>query len=188
MRRPFFFGYGSLVNRATHDYNNASPARITGWRRAWRHSPVRAVSFLTAVPSPESEIDGLVAEVPNHDWIALDAREYAYERLDATAAVSHAVRGAADIAIYAIPAGKHQRPGPDHPVLLSYLDVVIQGYLREFGEDGVARFFATTDGWDATILDDRAAPVYSRHRATTKAERQLVDDHLASVSAIVKRV
>ena len=26
-------------------------------------------------------------------------------------------------------------------VLLSYIDVVVQGYLREFGEDGVARFF-----------------------------------------------
>ncbi|MFV2052300.1 gamma-glutamylcyclotransferase family protein [Aliiroseovarius sp. YM-037] len=187
MRRPFFFGYGSLVNRGTHSYQNASPARISGWRRAWRHSPVRAVSFLTAVPCPDTEIDGLVAEVPGHDWCALDAREYAYERLYATTAVSHAIPDPADIAIYAIPAGKHQRPGPDHPVLLSYLDVVIQGYLAEFGEEGVARFFATTDGWDATILDDRAAPVYSRHRETSDVERQLVDDHLASVSAIIRR-
>ena len=41
-------------------------------------------------------------------------------------------------------------PQPKTPILLSYLDVVVQGYLAEFGEAGVARFFASTDGWGAT--------------------------------------
>ena len=52
MTGPFFFGYGSLVNRATHDYSDAHPARIEGWRRAWRHVEGRKVAFLTAVPAP----------------------------------------------------------------------------------------------------------------------------------------
>ena len=68
-------------------------------------------------------------------------------------------------------------------MLLSYVDVVVQGYLREFGEDGVAQFFATTDGWDAPILDDRADPVYPRHQALTAKERAFTDRHLADVGA-----
>jgi hypothetical protein len=54
-----------------------------------------------------------------------------------------------------------------HPVLLSYLDVVVQGYLQEFDEAGVAHFFDTTDGWDAPLLDDRTHPHYPRpsHRS-----------------------
>ena len=30
---PRFFGYGSLVNRDTHDYPNAVRATLSGWRR-----------------------------------------------------------------------------------------------------------------------------------------------------------
>jgi hypothetical protein len=57
--------------------------------------------------------------------------------------------------------------------------VVVQGYLREFGEAGVKRFFDTTDGWEAPVLNDRADPVYPRHRVLTADERTLVDDLLA---------
>ena len=53
----------------------------------------------------------------------------------------------------------------------------------EFGEAGVARFFATTDGWDTPILDDRAAPLYPRHQLLTPAERALTDHHLATLNA-----
>ncbi|MDX5384038.1 MAG: gamma-glutamylcyclotransferase, partial [Rhodobacterales bacterium] len=38
MKDAFFFGYGSLVNRATHDYGQARAATLPGWRRAWRHT------------------------------------------------------------------------------------------------------------------------------------------------------
>jgi len=166
----------------------AAPARIRGWRRAWRHSPYRAVSYLTAVPCPATDIDGLVAMVPDDDWAALDQRERAYDRIRATDDVTHALPWPAEIAIYAIPLGRHQPPSSDNPVLLSYLDVVVQGYLAEFGEEGVTRFFETTDGWEATILDDRSAPVYPRHQQTTKNERERVNDHLAALSAVVKKL
>ena len=75
MNDPFFFGYGSLVNRNTHDYGQAHPAQISGWRRAWRRSPSRDLCYLTAVPDPASTIEGLIAAVPNGDWAALDIRE-----------------------------------------------------------------------------------------------------------------
>ncbi|MGI3165174.1 gamma-glutamylcyclotransferase family protein [Pseudooceanicola sp. 200-1SW] len=176
---PHFFGYGSLVNRATHVYGDARPARAQGWRRLWRHTGPHEVAILTAVPHAGTEIEGLIAPVPGADWAALDLREAAYDRLPATPHIAH--DGApVEIAIYSIPAAKHPPAPAPRAILLSYLDVVVQGYRTEFGEPGVARFFDTTDGWDTTpVLDDRAAPRYPRAQALSPEDRQLVDQHLA---------
>ncbi|MDK3019608.1 gamma-glutamylcyclotransferase family protein [Pseudodonghicola flavimaris] len=185
MADPYFFGYGSLVNSATHDFADPHPARLAGWRRAWRHTDLRQVAFLTAIPDPGSEIEGMIAHVPGGDWEALDQREWAYDRLPATAAVTHTLDREIEIAVYAVP--DRSRTGDDrrHPILMSYLDVVVQGYLREFGIAGAERFFATTDGWEAPILNDRAAPRYPRNQALSPRERQVVDDHLALLGATV---
>lgn len=178
MSQNFFFGYGSLVNRDTHDFEQARPAHLRGWRRVWRHTRIRPVAYLTVVPDPDAEIDGLIAAVPDDDWAALDHRERAYDRVEAGPQVRHNLEQASKIALYTIPDGKHGVPSEACPVLLSYLDVVIQGYLAEFGEDGVQRFFDTTDGWDAPVLDDRAEPIYPRHRILSSDERSFVDDML----------
>lgn len=183
MKDTFFFGYGSLVNRSTHDFAQAHPATLPGWRRAWRHTALRPVAFLTAEPDPESSIEGLIAAVPGADWAALDAREAAYERQAVCDSVEHLLNPRPAVSVYAIPAGRHQSPSDACPVLLSYLDVVVQGYGREYGAKGVADFFATTTGWDAPILDDRAAPIYPRHQRLSAAERALTDDHLAGIGA-----
>jgi gamma-glutamylcyclotransferase (GGCT)/AIG2-like uncharacterized protein YtfP len=185
MTHPFVFGYGSLVNRRTHAYATAHAARITGWRRAWRHAATRPVAYLTAVPDDGSAIDGLIAEVPGADWAALDLRESAYDRVRA-AGVSHPLATAPEVHLYWVPDGKHAPASTAHPILLSYLDVVVQGYLREFGEDGVGRFFATTDGWDGPVLNDRAAPRYPRHQPLSAGEHGLVDAWLAELSVEVR--
>ncbi|MEM8823794.1 MAG: gamma-glutamylcyclotransferase family protein [Pseudomonadota bacterium] len=168
-----FFGYGSLVNRRTHDYADAQPMTVKGWRRAWRHTSLRPVAFLTVVPDDDAAIDGLAASIPNADWSALDEREAAYLRAPLPEGPS----------IYHIPDGLHGPATETHPILRSYIDTVVQGYLREFGKDGVARLFATTAGWDAPIRDDRAAPIYSRAQMLTPEETELVDDHLARTRA-----
>ncbi|MEM7643748.1 MAG: gamma-glutamylcyclotransferase family protein [Pseudomonadota bacterium] len=168
---PRFFGYGSLVNRRTHEYPGAETFTIKGWRRAWRHTALRPVAFLTAVRDDAATIDGLIASVPDADWTALDHREAAYLRASLPEGPS----------IYHIPDGLHGPATETHPILRSYLDTVVQGYLREFGTDGVARLFATTSGWDAPIRDDRAAPVYARAQPLTSEETALVDSYLAKV-------
>lgn len=183
MADAFFFGYGSLVNRKTHVYADAHRVKVSGWRRAWRHTALRPIAFLTAIPCADSAIDGLIAGVPGNDWAALDTREFAYDRVALTEAMDHPLPHRPEVAIYAIPDGKHCAPDRAHPVLLSYLDVVVQGYLEEFGEAGVADFFATTDGWEAPILDDRAAPYYPRAQALSGVEQQLVDRMLVDVGA-----
>lgn len=175
---PSVFGYGSLVNRATHAYGPARPARIHGWRRAWVHTPHRQGPFLTAVPSPHDSIDGLIAAIPGGDWAALDLREEGYDRL---------ATPLPGVMIYAVPAQGPVEPQGRDPILLSYVDVVFQGYLREFGPAGLDGFVATTDGWRIPILDDRAAPVYPRHQALSAAERARVDAILRDLGATVLR-
>jgi hypothetical protein len=186
MNDPHFFGYGSLVNTATHIYPNAQKAALTGWRRAWICTDEREVVFLSAVPATaQDQIQGLIASVPNADWVALDKRETGYERVPSKDKVNHAGTAIADIAHYAV-AQENWRTSQDHAILLSYLDVVVQGYLQQFGEEGVQAFFDTTDGWDTPIVNDRDTPRYPRAQVLTEQERALVDQHLARIAAQIK--
>ncbi|MDD9741780.1 MAG: gamma-glutamylcyclotransferase [Marinovum algicola] len=183
MNDPFFFGYGSLVNTATHDFRQIRLARARGWRRAWRHTDLRPVSFLTAVPDNDCTIDGVIAAVPGADWLALDEREHAYDRIAASAQIDHDAPHPLDIAIYAIPSDRHRPPSDASPILMSYLECVLQGYLHRFGVEGVTGFVATTDGWEAPILDDRAMPRYPRHQVLAAEERTMVRDVLTDAGA-----
>ncbi|WP_158968586.1 gamma-glutamylcyclotransferase family protein [Chachezhania sediminis] len=185
MNDPYFFGYGSLVNRNTHTYPGAEKARLKGWRRAWVHVDPWPSAVLTAVADPETEIDGLIASVPGADWAALDAREHNYDRLPATHQVTHGLDRPLDVAVYAVHPDLHAQPERRAPILLSYLDVVVQGYLREFGPQGAAQFFATTDNWDTPVLDDRTLPRYPRHKVLTDDERAVVDRWLAEIEAVM---
>ncbi|MEP2784884.1 MAG: gamma-glutamylcyclotransferase family protein [Pseudoruegeria sp.] len=182
MKDPYFFGYGSLVNRATHTYPDVHPVKIKGWHRHWRQTTVFHRAILTAVPDAESQISGLLARVPDDDWTALDEREHAYDRVDISDTASPLMDQSAQVAIYEIPNGKHPEPAVLHPIALSYLDVVVQGYLNEFGETGVADFFASTSGWEAPILNDRHAPLYPRAQILNTAEAQLVDRYISRLT------
>ncbi|MGH1464284.1 MAG: gamma-glutamylcyclotransferase family protein [Cognatishimia sp.] len=181
MQTPYFFGYGSLVNRQTHDYPDAKKAQLQGWRRVWRQTTLRPRPFLSIEPCATTIITGLIAQVPNHDWRALDQREAAYDRQLVTSVRSTSAEVAAPISTYCMPAEKYPVPDQPHAILLSYLDVVVQGYLQEFGPSGAEDFFATTSGWHAPIRNDRHAPIYPRHQTLTASETGFVDRHLAKL-------
>lgn len=187
MQHPCFFGFGSLVNTATHAYPNPRRAEVQGWRRLWRHTGLRKAAFLSVAPAPETRLQGVIAEVPGNDWAALDLREYAYDR-HRISSDQVAMKGQPpdDVQIYATKPEISTAPDDKHPILLSYLDVVVQGYLREFGRDGVRAFFETTDGWDAPVLDDRIAPIYSRALPLDPAERAIVDFELGRLSPVIQ--
>ncbi len=187
MKDAFFFGYGSLVNRQTHDFTQTHKARLSGWRRVWRRAHRRPVAFLTVEPCAQGTLEGLIANVPNADWQALDKREGAYRRHNISPQVTPPTDNPSMVALYVIPDGQHSAPCTTHPILLSYVDVVVQGYLREFGREGATRFFNSTVGWSGPILNDRAQPRYPRHQPLTPAERQFVDDNLAALAAQIEQ-
>lgn len=187
-----YFGYGSLVNAATRPQSHeVIPARLSGFRRAWRVSTRRSLltgaCSLTIRPAePDSVVRGVLASENRVSLPTLDRRERHYDRLTVGA------EGVAPETDYAHPGevyvyrvkSAHDRYGSRRfPVLLSYVDCVLQGYLKVFGEEGVAEFMATTDGWHVPILDDRADPLYPRAQTLSPAERVLVDDALATAGA-----
>lgn len=167
MTHPRFFGYGSLVNLATHDYPSVEKATLKGWRRVWKNHRDISVAFLS-VEQHDTTLHGITAAVPNADWAALDEREHAYLRRDVSDQFAN------QTAVYEGNPERTAPAGADHPILLSYLDVVIAGYTALMGPDGPAHFFETTTGW-APILDDRAAPQYPRAQPLTDPIRETVD-------------
>lgn len=173
---PAFFGYGSLVNVATHSYPEPTQATLPGWRRIWRTTTLRETAFLSVERDPGTQIDGLIARVPNAEWADLDAREAAYTRIDVTGSLATPHQ----TAVYRVHPDLVDDTAPGG-ILLSYLDVVVQGYLHSFGPQGVARFFATTSGWNLPVINDRTAPRYPRHQHLTDSERNLVDQCLTEV-------
>lgn len=177
---PRFFGYGSLVNLHTHDYPDAQPATLSGWRRVWRHAISRPIAFLSVEPCAETTLHGITAQVPNADWAALDLREHGYTRQDVTAQFE------TQTAIYEADPAFTQDPSVGHPVLLSYLDVVVAGYTTLMGDAGAEHFFATTYGW-GPILDDRADPLYPRAQPLSAQTRTTVDAALAALSVPVRQ-
>jgi hypothetical protein len=176
---PWFFGYGSLVNRNTHSYPQAQQATLHNWRRVWVRTALRDVVFLSIHVAPGHSINGLIAAVPGADWSALDQREAGYARIAATDHIVHS-SDATDIAAYQVPPNLQQTDGA-HCILLSYLDVVAQGFLREFGPAGVEAFFATTDNWETPVRDDRGNPLYPRAQNLSRSEQAMVDRLLAQV-------
>ena len=177
MSDPAFFGYGSLVNLATHDYADPRPARLAGWRRVWCGTTLRGLAYLSVEEAPGVEIDGVIARVPRADWAALDEREAAYDRVAVTEAVRHD-GPPSPIAVYRV-SPVHLHSDRSQPILRSYLDVVVEGFWRMHGEAGVARFFETTGGWAHPVLDDRAAPVYPRARVVGAEVSEMVEAGLA---------
>ena len=186
MSDPYFFGYGSLVNQRSHDYPDPQPATLHGWRRAWVATPRYGVVLLSGVAAPGHSIKGLIAAVPGADWAALDAREAGYARLAASDDVDHGLAARPDIAVYAVSPSNFMQ-SDSHMILLSYLDVVVQGFHRVYGAQGVQHFFDTTDNWHTPILNDRDDPIYPRHQQLTDLERSLVDDNLERLSAQIKQ-
>ena len=163
-----FFGYGSLVNLLTHTYVNPRPTKIKGWKRIWVSSNIHDIAFLSVETCNSTQLQGMRASTENIGWDALDLRETGYNRQQVD---NH------DMQIY-VGETKYINTSIKNPILLSYLDCVIQGYYKHFGEDGVIDFFSSTKGWDHPIFNDRSSPKYPRATKLSKYEFELVDAHI----------
>lgn len=185
-----YFGYGSLVNRDTlrTSYVDAQPVRLRGWRRCWRprmdgdrigwHLPT---SLLSARQVPGSVIDGLLVFDRLSNLPSVDEREFTYDRIAVPHEQLEVINGQKpECTVYVYEAQSNEAShDPEHPILQSYLDAVLQGFLREFGRQGVQDFLASTDGFDRTVHSDRHDPVYPRAVTLAEDERQFFDTLLA---------
>lgn len=192
-----YFGYGSLVNRNTLTTGHvaAHRARLKGWRRTWRPRPDMGgdtgptpgvlpagltPSLLSAHRAAGFSIDGLLVIDFAVNLAEVDTREFRYHRRDIALAdleftdTGHGL--GADITLHVYEARTEHPPaeGPA-PILRSYLDAVMQGFLREFGADGLHRFVAETDAFHTPIHEDRASPLYPRAVRLSPAEIELFD-------------
>ena len=181
------FGYGSLVNRETLPEDALTArVRVSGWRRAWRHSvgtgDMRRCT-LTVIPDPDCSILGAVVAQPGHHEDTMQRREALYHRIDLPPTAVDWLDGRPDEwpePFIHVGEPAYRRAGDhDHPVLLSYVETVLAGFLRTFGDDGPRHFFETTADWHVPVMDDRNSPVYARATQLGEDERLLVDDLLA---------
>lgn len=177
-----YFGYGSLVNRATHRTGiiHAVPARLVGWRRCWRPRP-DVPGFPAALLSIREEkgacCDGLLVFDHLENLAALDEREARYRRLALSLEdLETAMPVPGDCPVYVYVAEPDIPPHPQPPkILQSYLDAVCQGFLHVHGEEGLRRFINETDGFDTLIHADRLEPFYPRAVSLLDQERILFD-------------
>ncbi|MFT5259264.1 MAG: hypothetical protein ACI9J2_001754 [Saprospiraceae bacterium] len=174
-----FFGFGSLVNTATHQYSEVHPARVNGFARAWINNDCYEHAFLSVIREPQTNIQGLLARVWNDDWHELDKREVGYARQslapEAWSLENELTQGQLDnfidVQLYQHAYGDFAQS--DKPILWSYLETVLFGYYQVFGVTGVHSFIDSTRHW-TIILDDRSNALYPRYVPATGEANSIV--------------
>ena len=174
------FGYGSLVNTQTHPFCQNHRTHLLGWERVWAHritTPTTCLTSLSIRPKGGSSVAGLLSFVETSQIADLDLREQNYnlhslEHSD----LSNAQQATTALTTYV--SSSQTIGNADFPILQSYLDTVMQGFLLEFGEGGVADFLKTTAGWETPILKDRESPFYPRATRLSTFQKELFDQLL----------
>ena len=174
-----YFGYGSLVNRATlrTKFLAIRRAEVSGWRRFWLPRSDSGIALLSALRDPGHATQGVVVYDHTDHLAAVDEREAGYIRrtVDDTGLVVEKAPAPAPVHIYEAiePRGTAAETGAR--ILQSYLDAVMQGFLSLYGREGVARFVTETQGFETEILCDRSAPLYPRSVILGVGEAELFD-------------
>ena len=189
-----YFGFGSLVNRNTLPDNHvcAIPATLKGWRRHWQARPKESMksfgpqtlALLSVHEDATCEIRGLLIIDKAKNIPALKKREHSYN--DVELSIADLILENNDLTEFSnVSVHVHVspvRPASQKPmaILRSYLDVVMQGYYREYGEGGLEMLMQTTNGFDLPISEDRHSPIYPRHQPISKQETAIFDEVLAN--------
>ncbi|MEM0906547.1 MAG: gamma-glutamylcyclotransferase [Pseudomonadota bacterium] len=178
------FAYGSLVNRGTlPGVSHVEQGVAMGFSRAWRaasRTQTGGRCSLSVVAQAGESIEGLILTFDDDVFPAIAERERNYDALR--------LHDQDDVIIFRAKAAADRFGDHEHPILLSYVDTTLQGYVREFGIEGARRFMASTLGWHVPIVDDRHAPIYPRAQALSASEEALVDECLTMVDAVLTPV
>lgn len=172
----FIFGYGSLINTPSREGTGragipALPARVSpdfGHVRSWcarSRSGFTALGLRPRAPGEEpTTINGVVFPVDAGLLPRFDRREGGYNRVPVPAHLIETVswqrlpeRGTIWIYVpksVADPTAAPLFPDADHPIVQSYVDLVLQGAL-EHGGSFATELIMTTADWGRFWLNDR---------------------------------
>ncbi|UIJ73485.1 gamma-glutamylcyclotransferase family protein [Aurantimonas sp. HBX-1] len=176
-----YFGYGSLVNRRTlrTKFLGIRRASAHGWQRFWLpRGQDGDMALLSVQPAEAGIIEGVVVYDRAEHLPAVDEREAGYaRRIVDLGRLSVERPPVADVPVYIYEAhrGAADAAETQSAILQSYLDAVMQGFRTLYGEDGLRRFVAGTEGFETTVLQDRDEPRYPRAVTLSDGEAALFD-------------
>ncbi len=192
MKEKFsIFSYGSLVNPDTLDFSaKAYPARVKGYCRSWGHC-VSLHGFnlraLTVVKRKFCEIEGVVLVADESIAQILNKREIGYKPVRVTPVLKdeNYQHYAENSYLYIGKKEFQDLHNVNYSIPQSYLDCVLDGYLKLGGTKSAFQFIESTDGWDVPIMNDRNSPKYPRALELTdnriqEIDRILVDSGIAT--------
>jgi hypothetical protein len=180
--KNYIFGYGSLVNIQSRNITGESvligPVRVRGLRRSW-NVQTRESTALGLIEIPESICNGIIVSVSDQELERFDVREIPtkYRRIELSKNnVELSDGNIVDGLLWTYIAIDPKPSDEKHPILQSYVDVVLTGFL-DFGIDFAKEFINSTEGWN-NLVNDRDNPRYSRF--LEKLERKNEIDTLIS--------
>ncbi|GGF73346.1 hypothetical protein GCM10007301_36420 [Azorhizobium oxalatiphilum] len=167
----FLLGYGSLIDTASREGTagtklDAVPVRVSaafGYRRVWnvRGRGWTALGLAKGEDlRPAAPINCVLFPVDADTLPRFDRRESGYDRVAVPNAMVESLSWLrlpeqGTLWIY-VPKAGEKAPEPDaaHPIVQSYVDLVLGGALG-YGEAFAREVIETTFGWSAFWLDDR---------------------------------
>ena len=168
----FLLGYGSLIDAdsragtagARLDGISVRVAAEFGWRRVWNLVAGSGFTALGLEPSdadaPPESINCVLFPVDAPTLAKFDRREMGYDRVAVPGALVQSLswmRMPQNGTFYIYvpkPGARRTRPDADHPIVQSYVDLVLSGALA-YGEPFAREVVETTFGWDTFWLNDR---------------------------------
>jgi len=144
-------------------------------------TPHGKICALTVTPDVRAEIAGAVLFQSADGLAELDERESGYRRVRVPVHLERPdpITTEIDCFTYIGDSAHYKRGSDEYPIWRSYLDCVLVGYFELGGRGAMENFIASTQGWDAPILDDRRMPLYPRAVALTSDLERGIDDTLA---------
>ncbi|WP_367714591.1 gamma-glutamylcyclotransferase [Nitratireductor sp. GISD-1A_MAKvit] len=146
-----------------------------------RRDSESSLALLSVRRDPDSVIDGLLVIDQAQNLPSVDLREQLYRRVPLVLAdleLSGSLPRGCPVYVYE---ASMVHPPVRLDIIQSYLDAVLQGFLREFGRGGVERFIAETEGFDARLIADRKKPNYPRSVVLGAEEEVYFDALIAQI-------
>ncbi|MGB1239374.1 MAG: gamma-glutamylcyclotransferase family protein [Pseudomonadales bacterium] len=185
--RHFIFGYGSLINSisrsATGETGRAIAVKVSGFERHWSFiSKSVAMSSVVVVPADGVQCNGVIVEIEASELPSFDKREEGYSRqlVSREQISTYADEALPQGNIWLYQTDSVIAPCEQHPIVLSYLDVILAGCL-EYGEAFCNDFVRFTRGWESVLLNDRGEPRYPRVQPDLPVE--LLNPYIAGAAS-----